>query len=92
MPAESGLEIIQTSDAYNNGYLSVFAEVRNNSSVMKGYVQVDVSFKDANGRIIGTGMGNTTNVAPGSAVVIECLALDVQPTEGMTYTTRVTGM
>jgi hypothetical protein len=90
-PAETELEILQTSAGYKYGTPVVYAEVRNNSSRTVSLAQVDVSFKDANGGIVGTAVGVASNVGPGQVITIDCLAPDINPELAKDYSCRVIG-
>lgn len=50
----------------------------NNSDVLKSYVQANATFYDKQGTIVGTGMGNTTNLAPHSKRTIDVIGMGVE--------------
>jgi hypothetical protein len=79
-PDDQSLEILSvtTKDAgIGDGSMYAYVEVRNNSDQSYSYVGLEGTCRDASGGIVGTGLGNTTNVAPGSTVVITMILLQV---------------
>ena len=77
-PRKADIEILQdkaSTDAL--GIMTVYVVVRNNSDELKHYVQVDASFFDKDGGIVGTGIGNTSNLAAHSERTINVLAMDI---------------
>jgi hypothetical protein len=69
---------ITTKDAgIGDGTIYVYVEVTNNTSKLYSYVGLDGTCYSASGSILGTGFGNTANVAPGETVVVTMIFLSV---------------
>jgi|GEM_PF-3580606 len=72
------IEILQDKASTNDiGIMTVHVVVKNNSDELKHYVQIDASFFDKDGGIVGTGIGNTSNLAPHAERTIDVLAMDI---------------
>jgi hypothetical protein len=80
-PSSSGnLEILSVTmkDAgIGDGSIYVYVEVTNASGKLYSYVGVEGTCRDASGGILGTGIGNTMNVAAGETVVITMIIMGV---------------
>ena len=75
-PAIEILQHKKSVDAYI-GVTTIYVVVRNNSNDLVPYLQINASFYDKNGGIVGTGMGNTTNLAAHAKRTIEVMATDI---------------
>ncbi len=79
-PSTAPLRIldITTKDAgIGNGTLYAYVEVVNQSGRIYPYIGLEGTCRDAGGGIVGTGLGNTANVAPGETVVITMIFFSV---------------
>lgn len=75
----SAVEILQQTseyESYTNSY-TIHCRVKNNTSKLITYMDINATFYDKNGVIVGTGMGNTTNLAAGAEKTIDVLGLDI---------------
>ena len=54
-----------------------FVLVKNNSGILQDYVQVNATWYDKDGKLVGKGMGNTTNLADGAKRSIEVHCSDI---------------
>lgn len=69
---------ITTKDAgIGDGSMYAYVEVKNNTGQLYSYVGLEGTCRDSLGGIVGTGFGNTANVAPRSTVVITMIFLSV---------------
>lgn len=87
-PAPLQLLGITTKDAgIGAGSLYAYVEIRNRSDRLFSYVGLDGTCRDAGGRIVGRGLGNTANLSAGESTVITviflnaqgCIEVDVEP-------------
>ena len=69
-----------------DGTFYAFVEVVNIGSRTYDYVGIDGICRDANDRVIATGIGNELNVAPGEQVVIEVIFLGAEGCENVSVT------
>jgi hypothetical protein len=72
--------ILQKKAKWNSdirGAITVYCVCHNNSDNLAGYVEIDASFFDKDGGILGTGMGNTTNFPAHTDRTIEVTAMDI---------------
>lgn len=72
------IEILQStpkSDGYAN---YVHVRVRNNTNKLCTYADLSVTYFDKAGNIVGTGMGNTSNLAAGAERTIDCIAMNIE--------------
>ncbi|TDW99364.1 FxLYD domain-containing protein [Dinghuibacter silviterrae] len=67
----------KTESLNGETHITIDAVVQNNSSQLMDYVQVSASFYDKNGKVVGTGMGNTTNLAAGAKRTIEVIGINI---------------
>ncbi|MDR9399578.1 MAG: FxLYD domain-containing protein, partial [Salibacter sp.] len=51
--------------------------VKNNTDDLATYVELKGTFYDENGKIVGTAMGNATNLASNAEKTIDVLGLDI---------------
>ncbi len=72
------IEILQTTEKGDSFSRTVYVRAKNNTNKLCSYCEFNVTYFDANGKIVGTGMGNTTNFAAGSERTIECIALEIE--------------
>lgn len=56
---------------------TIHVDVMNNSDQLKDYVQVSATWYDNAGKIVGTGMGNTTNLPSKEKRTIDVIGLDI---------------
>jgi hypothetical protein len=81
-PASQEIEILQktsqTEDAGGETMITVHVQVRNNTSELKDYVEVKATFYDKDGKIVGTAMGNTTNLAAGAKRTIDVVGMNIE--------------
>jgi archaellum component FlaG (FlaF/FlaG flagellin family) len=79
--SKNDLEILQeTSESQVLGsdtVVTVHVQVKNNTDELKQYVQASATFYDADGKIVGTGMGNTTNLSAGAKRTIDVQGMNV---------------
>ncbi len=72
------LQILQhKAEKGGSDYRSIFVLVKNNSGVLQEYVQVNATWYDKDGKLVGKGMGNTTNLADGAKRNIEVHCSDI---------------
>lgn len=67
---------LKSVDQVANSYY-IFCRVKNSTSTMIDYVQVNATFFDKNKQVIGKAMGNTTNLGAGYERTIEIVAMDI---------------
>jgi Tfp pilus assembly protein PilF len=73
------VEIIKYSSDYEstmNSY-TITCRVKNNTDKLVSYMDIQATFYDKDGKIVGTGMGNAVNLAAGAEKTIKVLALDI---------------
>lgn len=75
-PLEIG-SITPKDAGIGDGTIYVYVEVTNNSGRLYPYIGLEGTCRNASGSIIGTGFGNTANVAPRETVVVTMLFLSV---------------
>ncbi len=75
------IEILQHSEKKEtlagSTYRTVHVQVQNNGSNLEDYVEIKATWFDKDGKIVGTGMGNTTNLASNAKRVIDVQGMDV---------------
>ena len=74
------VEILQTSDEfepYSESY-TIHVRVKNNGDKLIKYLQLNGTWFDKEGKIVGTGMGNTTNFASGAEKTVDVMGMDIQ--------------
>jgi hypothetical protein len=80
-PQKEDLEILQqtakTETLEGSNIITIHAQVQNNTDELKDYVEVKATFYDKNGKLVGTGMGNTTNLAAHAKRVIDIQGMDI---------------
>lgn len=88
--AADDIEIVSYSDTYNAemDVYTVYVEVKNNSSKLLSTGTLKVVFKDAEGKIVGSGNGFMLNIPAGQTKTVECLAADVQAAHSYTVQTE----
>ncbi|MRG45898.1 hypothetical protein GFS24_12280 [Chitinophaga sp. SYP-B3965] len=57
---------------------TIHVTVQNNGSSLEDYVEVKATWYDKDGKVVGTGMGNTTNLASGAKRTIDVLGLSIE--------------
>lgn len=76
-PKKPNLEILQTTSK-NDGFANyVYVRVKNNTGNLCSYAGLKVTYFDKAGKIVGTGMGNTSNLAAGAERTIDCIAMNI---------------
>jgi tetratricopeptide (TPR) repeat protein len=73
------VEILKYSSDYEstmNSY-TITCRVKNNTDKLVSYMDIQATFYDKDGKIVGTGMGNAVNLAAGAEKTIKVLALDI---------------
>jgi cytoskeletal protein RodZ len=79
------LEIIKqsaSSEVLNDETIvTVHVQVQNNTNQLKDYVQVSATFYDKAGKIVGTAMGNTMNLAAGAKRTIDVVGMDIEKSD-----------
>jgi tetratricopeptide (TPR) repeat protein len=73
------IEILKCSSDYKsttNSY-TITCRVKNNTDKLVSYMDIQATFYDKDGKIVGTGMGNAVNLAAGAEKTIKVLALDI---------------
>ena len=78
VPSKPDIELLKVSSKSSYGSIYVYATVRNNTDKLCSYAQVNVSFYDKGDKVVGTGMGNTTNLAAGATRVVTCIAMEIE--------------
>jgi hypothetical protein len=77
----SKIAIIQHSEKKEtldgSTYRTIHVQVQNNDSELQDYVEVKATWFDKDGKIVGTGMGNTTNLAANAKRVIDVQGMEV---------------
>lgn len=76
VPAVEILQQTSEYESYTNSY-TIHCRVKNNTDKLITYVDINATFYDIKGTIVGTGMGNTTNLAAGAEKTIDVLGLDI---------------
>lgn len=74
------VEILQTSDdfePYSESY-TIHVRVKNNGDDLISYLQLNGTWYDKAGKIVGTGIGNTTNFAAGAEKTVDVMGMDIQ--------------
>lgn len=74
------VEILQTThdfEEYSESY-TLHVRVKNNTDDLISYLQLNATFFDEEGKIVGTGMGNTTNFAGGAEKTVDVIGMDIQ--------------
>jgi hypothetical protein len=64
------------ADGLGNAY--TYVTLKNNTSNLASYVDVNVVYYDKGGNVVGTGMGNTANLAAGRERVVTCIAMEIE--------------
>lgn len=86
------VEIVKTSSKYNEtleGY-KIFCQVKNNSASLIKFVTVKATFYNDDGKIVGTGVGNATNISSNEESTITILASNV--TNASEYDVKVSNV
>jgi hypothetical protein len=86
------VEIVKTSSKYNetlDGY-KLFCQVKNNSASLLKYVTVKATFYNSDGKIVGTGVGNATNISSNAESTITIFASNV--TNATKYDVKVSNV
>lgn len=77
--SKPAIEILQHSAEYEsvmNSY-TIHCRVKNNTNKLVSYMDIKATFYDKDGKIVGTGMGNATNLAAGAEKTVDVMALDI---------------
>ncbi|WP_309640746.1 FxLYD domain-containing protein [Flavobacterium sp.] len=83
------VEILKQSSSYEDvmDVYTIHCRVRNNTDELINYVDLQATFYDKQGNIVGTGIGNAANFAAGAEKTIDVMGLDIQNCE--TYEVQV---
>ena len=65
------VEILSHSKKIHGSGIFVYVEIKNTSNRTMKYIGAEISYYDSNGGILESGVGTTTNVAPGATAVID---------------------
>ena len=77
--SKPAVEILQHSADYEstmNSY-TIHCRVKNNTDKLVTYMDIQATFYDKEGKIVGTGMGNAANLAAGAEKTVDVQALDI---------------
>jgi hypothetical protein len=80
-PAEESkpeLEILKSSESANEFARTIHVKVRNNTDHLISYADLKGVYYDKKGGIVGTGMGNATNIAAGATKTIDILSMGIE--------------
>lgn len=75
-PAKPKIEVLsinEKSDAYSS---SVYAEIRNNTDKTATYCDFKSIYLDESGAVIGSGIGNLSDLAPGQTKTTQIISMD----------------
>lgn len=80
---EPDVEIIKQSAKYEPTLSSytIHCRIKNNTDELISYIDLNATFYDKKGNIVGTGMGNAANFAAGSEKTIDIIGLDIKNCE-----------
>jgi hypothetical protein len=73
------VEILSQNGVYEpelNSY-TIHCRVKNNTDDLISYLDLQATFYDKAGKIVGTGLGNAANLAAGAEKTIDVMAMDV---------------
>ena len=77
----NGLKLINARKCYlDYGVRGVCGTIKNNSSYMYSYVQVEINLYDSNGVLVGSTLSNINNFHPGQYWKFEAIVLDYDAT------------
>ena len=65
------VEVLSHSKKVHGNGIFVYVEIKNTSNKTMKFVGAEISYYDSNGGILESGVGTTTDVAPGSTAVID---------------------
>jgi len=72
------LQILQKNEIKKYGnFRTICVVVKNNTTSLMSYVELNATWYDSKGTVVGTGMGNTTNLAAGAKRTIEVTGMDI---------------
>lgn len=77
--SKPAVEILQHKANYEatmNSY-TIHCRVKNNTEKLVSYLDIQATFYDEKGNIVGTGMGNAANLAAGAEKTVDVMALDI---------------
>jgi hypothetical protein len=79
LPSDA-IRIISQNDTYEEatGTHTVHVEFQNISNKLITYIGMKSIYYDKNGKIVGTGMGNSTNIGSNDTKVLDILGMDIQ--------------
>jgi len=75
-PAKPAIEIISQNFINSEIGPKVVTEIKNNTNKAVTYIDLKSVFYDANNSIIGTGIGNATDIPAGQTKTIDILTMD----------------
>jgi len=74
------VEILQTThdfEKYSESY-TLHVRVKNNTDKLISYLQLNATFFDKDGKIVGTGIGNTVNFSGDAEKTVDVIGMDIQ--------------
>jgi hypothetical protein len=75
------IEILQHSEKKEtldgSTYRTIHVQVQNSGTILQDYVEIKATWFDKDGKVVGTGMGNTTNLAANAKRVIDVQGMEV---------------
>lgn len=74
--SKPAIEVVSHNLKTDEFSTTVFAVVKNNSDKTASYLDISSYFYDAEGVVLGSGMGNATEIAPGATKTIEIMCVD----------------
>ncbi len=72
------LEILKSSESVNEFARTIHVKVRNNTDHLISYADLKGVYYNKKGDIVGTGMGNTANIAAGASKTIDVMAMGIE--------------
>jgi hypothetical protein len=87
--SKQDVEILKQSATYEptlNTY-TIHCRLKNNTSELISYMDLNATFYDKKGNIVGTGIGNAVNFAGGAEKTVDIMGLDIQNCE--TYEVQI---
>lgn len=73
------VEILQTSHTYESFMkaYTIHCRVKNNTSKLIQYIDLQATFYDKNKKIVGTGLGNAMNIPAGEERTIDVMGMEI---------------
>lgn len=79
------VSIENLSFKYDQFAVYVYGEATNNTNSLLSYADFTATFYDADGKILGTGIGNLANLPAHESKTVEIIAVDIQPSRIKEY-------